>query len=78
MKYTEINFATKPKSIVCECGAVFLLVPDFKQMDRIIDAHAESHGRLEKSPAKAEATIERIQDLLIKQVLEKSSEMKDR
>lgn len=62
------------KIIRCECGAEILLMPDVKEMERTIVAHAESHAQKEKEPKKAKALFEQIQDSLIRQVLVMASE----
>ena len=62
------------KIIRCECGAEILLMPDVKEMERTIAAHAESHAQKEKDPKKAKVLFEQIQDSLIQQVLIMASE----
>ena len=54
-----------------------LIIPDVKEMGRLIDIHAEEHGKKEKNPEIANSTIKRIQDLLTEQVLEKARETKE-
>lgn len=64
------------QTIRCECGAEILLIPDVKEMGRLIDIHAKEHGQKEKNPEIAKSAIKRIQDLLTEQVLEKALETK--
>ena len=59
--------------IMCECGTAFLIIPDAKQMGRVIDAHAEKHGKKEQDPEQVNTKIRYIQDLLLKQVFEETS-----
>jgi hypothetical protein len=60
--------------IKCECGAEFLLLPDVKEMGRLIDSHSLSHIDNEKNLDLAEAKVRQIQDSLTKQALEKAIE----
>jgi hypothetical protein len=60
------------KTIQCECGARISLIPQLDVMGKAIEAHAEVHMKKEPDPVKAEAEAKRIQDELIKQVLEKA------
>ena len=59
--------------IRCECGAEILLIPQLEMMGNAIETHIAEHQQKEPDPAKAEAMAKRIQEDLIKQVLEKAA-----
>ena len=65
------------RCIKCECGAEILLIPDVREMERVIIKHAESHSKKEKNPKKADTVFEQIQDFLVQQVLIKASETEE-
>ncbi len=46
-----------------------MLIPDVKQMDRVITNHAEWHAGNEKDPEKANTILEHIQNYLVNQIL---------
>ena len=56
--------------IRCECGAEILVIPDSKEMGRSIESHAEEHRKKELTPDKGEVAFERVENFLLKQVLE--------
>lgn len=60
-------------SIMCECGAEILVIPDVKEMGRSIESHAEEHRKKEQNPVAGKAAFERVENFLIKQVLEKAA-----
>lgn len=61
--------------IKCECGAEILLLPDVKAMGQAIEIHvAAVHVDKSKDSAGAAAEAARVRELLIIQVLTKSSE----
>jgi hypothetical protein len=60
-------------SILCECGAEILLIPDIKEMGRCIQSHAREHQKKEKDPAAGKAAFEYIENFLIGKVLEKAA-----
>jgi len=55
--------------IKCECGVEIALIPDLTEMGHAIQAHALAHAAQIKNPDKAEAESNRIEDLLIEQLL---------
>ncbi len=59
--------------IKCECGFEILLIPDLKEMNKVIREHAEVHMSNEKHPALAKAVFEYIQLYLIKQIFDEAS-----
>ncbi len=59
----------KLPTIVCECGARILLVPDLDEMTRSIEVHSAAHGELVSDPEKAEAERCRIEELLAQKSL---------
>lgn len=56
--------------IRCVCGAEIPLVQQVELMGRAIDIHVEEHRERASDPVEAEAMARRIEDHLIKQVLE--------
>ncbi len=64
----------KVSSIRCKCGIEIAMIPDYTQMGRDIERHAQEHKIKEDNPDKAEAVFASIQDHLIAQVLEKATE----
>lgn len=60
-------------SILCECGAEILLIPDIKEMGRCIQSHTKEHQKKEQNPADGKAAFEHIENFLIKKVLEKAA-----
>ncbi len=58
--------------IKCECGFEILLVPDLKEMNKVIREHAEMHMSNEKHPALGKAVFDYIQLYLIKQIFDKT------
>ena len=72
----QVIYRYNLKTVKCECGVEILLIPDVKEMGRLIDIHAEEHGKKEKNREIAKSTIKRIQDLLTGQVLEKARDTK--
>jgi hypothetical protein len=71
-------------TIKCECGWETLLLPDLKAMSKAIEAHVDTHRKIEKDCSKtdaenigaAELEAERIENYLVAQVLQKASEQK--
>ena len=71
-------------TIKCECGWETLLVTDLKAMSEVIEAHVDTHRKIEMDCSKtdaenegaAELEAERIENYLVAQVLEKASEQK--
>lgn len=58
----------KKSTIMCQCGAQILLMPDFKEMNFSLEAHVNKHKKNDKiSDVEAEAIL----DDLIAQVFEK-------
>ena len=72
-------------TIKCECGWEILLVPDLKAMNRAIEAHVDTHRKIEKDCSKtdaenegeAELEAERIENYLVAEVFKKASEQKN-
>jgi len=58
----------KKSTIMCQCGAQILLVPDFKEMNLSLEAHVNKHRRNDKI---SDIEVEAILDDLIAQVFEK-------
>jgi len=58
----------KKSTIMCQCGAQILLLPDFKEMDLSLEAHVSKHRKNDKI---SEVEAEAILDDLIAQVFEK-------
>ncbi len=81
-KNVSINVAKS--TIKCECGWEILLVPDLKAMSKAIEAHVETHRKIEKDCSKtdaenegvAELEAERIENYLIAEVFKKASVQK--
>lgn len=71
-------------TIKCECGWETSLVPDIKTMSEAIEAHVDTHRKIEKDCSKtdaenigaAELEADRIENYLVAQVLQKASEQK--
>ncbi len=63
------DIAQKLPTIVCECGARILLVPDLNEMMRSIEAHSAEHGKRISDPENAEAEHCRIEELLAQKIL---------
>ncbi len=63
------DIAQNLPTIVCECGARILLVPDLDEMMRSIEAHSAEHEKLISDPEKAEAEHCRIEGLLAQKIL---------
>jgi hypothetical protein len=61
--------------ILCECGFGILLIPDLKAMSKAIGDHAAEHAKRERNIGKAAFVEERIQNLLIVQVLDKAGKV---
>ena len=61
--------------IKCECGRELLLIANLELMSEAIEAHISEHALTETNKATAQANSERIRDLLIRQVLEKASQI---
>jgi len=59
--------------IKCKCGVEILLVPDLKEMGRVIEQHAQLHKDQATNPAKAEIVYMTIQNHLILQVFKRIS-----
>ncbi|MEM2130639.1 MAG: hypothetical protein QXZ70_08595 [Candidatus Bathyarchaeia archaeon] len=57
------------QSIKCECGFEINITPNLKKLGRTIEIHALSHALKEKSPDKAKAECDRIEDFLIDKVI---------
>ncbi len=51
-----------------------MLVPDIIVMGLATESHAEEHRKLEQNADEANSAFERIQNLLLKQVLEKAAQ----
>ena len=68
-------------TIKCECGWETLLIPDLKAMSKTIEAHVDTHRKMERDCSKtdaenegvAEFEAERIENYLVAQVLKKAS-----
>ena len=71
---TPSSLGSSLKIIVCECGAEILLIPDIVEMGRAIEAHAIEHQKKEQTPSEEKSTFKRIEDLLLRQVLEKAAQ----
>jgi hypothetical protein len=71
-------------TIKCECGWETLLIPDLKAMSKTIEAHVDTHRKIEKDCSKtdaenigaAELEAERVENYLVAQVLKKASTQK--
>jgi hypothetical protein len=59
--------------ITCECGAEILLVQKVEIVGRAIDNHVKEHRARALDPVEANAVSKRIEDHLIKQVLDKAA-----
>jgi hypothetical protein len=69
-KVEQKNFKLK-STIVCQCGAQILLVPDVKEMNLALEMHMNEHKKnYQISDVEAEAIL----DDLISQVLSKISQ----
>ncbi len=76
-----ISRNTAKLTIKCECGWETLLVPDLKAMSKTIEAHVDTHRKIEKDCSKTDAEnigateleAERIESYLVAQVLKKAS-----
>ncbi len=60
-------------TIVCQCGAEILLVPNVELMSKAIEAHVEEHNRKLKGCKRAKEEAEHIELDLIAQVFSKIS-----
>jgi hypothetical protein len=58
--------------ITCECGYKILLLPDLKAMNQAIQNHLLKH----KNRGAKDAKAKRIEDALISQIFEKTTELK--
>jgi hypothetical protein len=69
------NFSSKNnlKTIKCECGLEILLIPDLAEMGRAIEFHANEHQKKTQTAKEGKEIFNRIQDLLLKQVLKKAA-----
>lgn len=64
------NFLKTPSRYIrCECGAIFLLIPNVGEMGYCIEAHADSH-RKKVANSSEEGEFNRIVDHLIDQVFQ--------
>jgi len=59
--------------IKCECGQQILLIPSVNAMSLAIENHALKHASIKNDPMEAQLEVERIKDLLIKQVFERAA-----
>ncbi len=59
--------------IWCECGQSIPLFSTVKTMSEAIENHVLKHEKIVQDPIKAKAVGERIRNMLIKQVFEKTS-----
>jgi len=68
------KFARSPTdTIMCECGAEIVLLPDAKAMDIAIELHVSQHLQKLKRSCSFNAEAERLRDALIAQVFIKAS-----
>ena len=82
---TGISKNAAKSTIKCECGWETLLIPDLKAMSKTIEAHVDTHRKMEKDCSKtdaenegvAELEAERIENYLVAQVLKKASTQKN-
>jgi hypothetical protein len=72
------SFKSNIGTIKCECGFEILVIPDLEEMARAIDSHSQKHQNLEENLSTGLSTYERIQELLIKRLLEKAASASDK
>ena len=71
--FSNFSFKNNLKTIKCECGLEILLIPDLAEMGRAIELHANEHQKKAQTAKEGKEIFNRIQDLLLKQVLEKAA-----
>ena len=63
--------------IRCSCGAEILLLPDLKAMGKAIADHVDLHLQNLKAPRCSAAEAERLEEMLIAQVLAQAGQCED-
>ena len=68
--FKKIDSKKGDKPIIkCDCGLEIPLLPDLKAMSKAIEAHVETHRKIEKDCSKTEAENEGIADLEAERIL---------